>query len=264
MKFRLLMIALAICAISTPAMADLYGTVGQYTPTLVGGVEYQGMFIVYNLLTISDIIGGSGYTTEQSVGLSSLTLTNVNLTGPDSLPSDSYLVGDGSYLAFCLDLANGFPYASALYSAVSLDSAPVPGAPPNPGTPMGADKAEYIADLLNSNSYTTAADAAAMQIAIWEIIYDTVQTNPSTWNVSDSSGNFYLDTTTNAYGESTIAGLANTLLSGLSQATSFSAYTALSDGSKNAQDFVLVPVPAAVILGILGLGVVGIKLRKYA
>ena len=38
----------------------------------------------------------------------------------------------------------------------------------------------------------------------------------------------------------------------------------LPDGDDSSESFILTPIPGAVLLGILGLGVAGIKLRKYA
>lgn len=102
-----------------------------------------------------------------------------------------------------------------------------------------------------------------MQIALWEIMYEA-PTTPQLWNVTLGDGVFYLDTTTNAHGEATIAAIANSMLLGLGQAPSYSEYTTVSYSQKNAQDFVLVPIPAAVLISLLGMGAAGLKLRKYA
>ena len=251
MKSKLLLIIslLVLCLSTAPAMADLYGTVDVGYNELIRG--YSTLSLTYQ--------GASQIHTEFSIGLHSLDLGALNTTGAsDPLPSNSFLT-EGLVQAFCIDLAQGFPIPTSVtpaypYLAVSLDEAP------NPGGPMGEDKAKYIAQLLNTYTYNTAFDAAAMQVAIWEVIYDPA----GSWDTTASNGNFFLDTGTNAYGESAIASAANAMLSGLSQASSFDQYTALSANSKDGQDFVVVPIPTAVLLGILGLSVVGIKLRKYA
>ena len=253
MKVRILIIAFALCMIATPAMADMYGTVDD--------VVWNNLIRGYSSLDIVSPYGSTSYP-EQYVGLHSLTLGAFDNTGaPNTLPSNSYLV-EGSVQAFCIDLQDLFPYEETLYNAYSLDAVPDVSS----GGPMLSTKASYIAGLLNTYSYDNDLKAAAMQVAIWEIIYEGA-TGASAWEVSDTtgSGNFYLDTVVGNVDEIAVANLANTWLDNVLMASSYSQYTGLGhDVGKSTQDFVLVPVPAAVILGILGLGVAGIKLRKYA
>lgn len=252
MKTKLLFLAIFVCMISTPVMADMYGTLS---------VQWQGLITGYNSLEIFSPYGSTFYP-EQYVGLHSLNLGTLNTAQPPAdtdLPTDSYLV-EGLVQAFCIDLQDLFPYETTLYNSYSLDAVPDVSS----GGPMLATKASYIAGLLNTYDYDTTLEAAAVQVAIWEIIYES-STGASAWEVEDIAGKgaFYLDTS-NAT-ESAVADLANDMLDNISTASSYSQYTSLGhDVGKSAQDFVLVPTPAAVILGILGVGAVGIKLRKYA
>jgi hypothetical protein len=243
-KTRLLILSVTVlCLGAAPAMADLYGTLD---------VEWKGLIRGYSNLRITSPFELAMYT-ESNVGLHLLKLGALDTTGAThTLPANSYLV-EGLVQVFCIDLDDGIPVSTREYNAVSLDSAPdyASGA-------MGDAKAKYIAQLLNTNTYGTDYDAAVVQVAIWEILHDDI----GSWDTT--TGNFYLDTGGNTYGEAAIASAANTMLSGLSQASSFSQYTAISQSGRDAQDFVLVPTPAAILLGILGLGVAGLKLRKFA
>jgi hypothetical protein len=247
MKTRLLILSIAIlCLSAVPATADFYGTVN---------VDYMGLIRGYSTLKLKSPYT-VGLSLEYDIGLHLLDLGALNTTSTsDPLPSDSYLV-EGLIQAFCIDLEDGFPITTQQYDANSLSQAPDVSS----GGPMGDSKAKYMAQLLNMNTYDTAFDAAAIQVALWEILYEDV----NNWDTTASNGNFYLDTSGNAYGEAALATAANSMLSGLQMASSFSEYTALSSEGKNSQDFVLVPVPAAVLLGMLGLGIAGWKLRKFA
>ena len=250
----------ALCLSAAPAFADMYGT---------ADVEYVGLIRGWTL-DLTNYFGSD----SMDAGLVSVDITNLSLTGPDSIPSDSYL-NLGYEQAFCIDLYDGKPYkpGGEAYNVMSLDAAPDVMAVPFGSSGMGLDKAAYIAELLNTNTYDNQNNAAAVQVAIWEIIDEDYGDpgsdgipGPSGWSVTKSQGNFYLDTDQAL--EATIAGLANSMLSALpstTPATSFGRYTALSSGpTKGYQDVVIVPVPAAILLGLLGLGVAGWKLRKFA
>jgi len=252
---------IVFCLSTTPSMADFYGT---------ADVVYNTMAKKLALDTVMYLEPGG---VSVYAGLNVLTISNLNLTGSPPLPSESPL-RQGSQLAFCIDLYDIKPPVSTAYDVVSLDTAPDAISEPG-GAGMGADKAAYIAELLDTHAYGTKLEAAAMQIAIWEIIDEDYGDpgldgipGPSGWNVSSGQGNFYLDTSQTM--ESAVAALANSWLSALpatTPATSFSAYTALSNdaGYKgDQQDFVVVPAPAAFLLGMIGIGAAGLKLRQYA
>jgi hypothetical protein len=198
------------------------------------------------------------------VGLQQIEFSGLALTPSPTLPADSYF-NLGYTQAFCIDLYDGKPVGPEAYNVVSLDAAPDPYAVLTLAG-MGAIKAGFIAELLTNNTYETAAKAAAMQVAIWEIIDENHNGGSNPWNVSAGQGNFYLDTVNGTHGETTIANSANVMLNALTTGLSFDRYTAVSNGPapKDFQDFVVVPAPVAVLLGMLGLGVAGVKLRKFA
>ncbi len=102
-----------------------------------------------------------------------------------------------------------------------------------------------------------------MQIAIWEILdeeHAIFSQAANTWDVT--TGDFQL------IGNASIATLANDMLGGLGDVSNvdYSRYIALSSPMDKGgyQDFVVVPVPAAVLLGMLGLSIAGVKLRRFA
>jgi len=187
----------ALCLNTVSAFADLYGT---------AAVKYVGL--IRGLTLDVTASGGSG---SMDAGLASVNITNLSLTGPNSIPSDSYL-NLGYEQAFCIDLYDNKPYVAAGYSVLSLDAAPDPIAAPVGG--MGSAKAGFIAELLMNNTYETATKAAAVQVAIWEILEEQV----NNWNVSNGQGNFYLGTGSD---EVAVAGLANTMLNGLTTGLPF-------------------------------------------
>jgi len=195
------------------------------------------------------------------------------LAGIYNLTIDGSAALDGTGVqAFCIDIWDAAPLRSdnALYNAVPLSQAPDPGAAPIGG--MGNVKAAHLVQLLDAwwgaplQASSPNVQAAAIQVAVWEIV-DELAAN--SYNVT--SGQFY------ASGDAEAVALATTMLGSVDLSNSdvdLSGYLALTstDGSTgeytglgNYQDFVVkVPVPAAFVLGLLGLGVAGTRLRKHA
>ena len=275
----LLAICLAsLCLVAAPpARADLYGTADVQYDQLVRGVGQLTS-------TFTDSIGTYHGVPLTDVGLHNLNISNLDLPGNGNttsdgvtadadIPSGSYL-NAGYTLAFCVDLTDPMSRVFENYKVVSLNDTPDPTADPTfngVGNGMGVVRAAYIAELLNTNTYATPYAAAAVQVAIWEIVDENFSGGASSWDVSNGQGDFYLEYTVGGGSiEETIAGLANTMLNGLPVLTpSLSIadrYTALTNQfpNKQVQDYVVVPAPAAVLLGILGLGVAGWRLRRFA
>jgi len=238
--------------VATPALADLYGTVD---------VVYQG----YDPRTTVFVqTYTTGYLTD--AGVAHLDLSNVS-----GVPTwwESYLTG--SVEAFCIDLAD---YTAPIgdeveYDVVSLNSAPDPWA-----GPMGNIRAQYLAELLDENwgDSLTSVQAAALQLAIWEVVDESHVSvdDPKTalTGLDIRLGNFHAESTTE------ILDAAQAMLDAIGDGVDYSGkYVALSNDDTQTekgqlgyyQDWVVrVPVPAAVWLGVLGLGAAGLKLRKRA
>lgn len=223
---------------------------------------------------------------------------NVTSTGIDgTLVTGQYRVdiqgdtGDiigapGIVNVFCIDVWDWAPSSPVTYTLKSLDQAPDTGA-----GPMGSVRAGYLATLLNtywdpdnwSNAtsrtfdlgsgnveYTANQVAASVQAAVWEIVdefnTDTTGYGGDTITVTDwdvETGLFYIS------GNDVVQDIANLMLSNVVGigASSFNNYRAVSNSVDcwHYQDYVVrVPIPGAVLLGMLGLGAAGLKLRRFA
>jgi hypothetical protein len=233
----------AFCAfLASPAMADLMLVETDISP----GLTFD--------------ITSSGYNGQGDVGVCQLLIAGSGSLGLD-----------GAVDSFCIDLWDGSPDTAAEYLPKPLDEAPDPGAAISG---MGVAKARRLAELLNAHwnsDLDTDIEGAALQIAVWEIV-DEDLVAPASYNVT--SGTFSV--TQALYGEDPsdqARTWANDWLQALSaDGVDFGNYLALSNHETEAddeplgmyQDYVVrVPVPAALLLGMLGLSVAGVRLRKY-
>lgn len=186
-------------------------------------------------------------------------LYNVTVYGTDA----GDRITDGVYQVFCIDLWNSVNEGVDLYSDVPLDAAPdhyLAGM----GT-VRAGRMAYLMDnywndtYLGSNVVSRNSNAAALQFAIWEIVAE-----PETGDYDLSNGDFaIIDPSRPSYWARTIAQSWLTEMG--DKTSSFANYIALTseDAGTNAQDYVVrVPVPGAVLLGVLGLVYAGMKLRR--
>jgi hypothetical protein len=247
-------------------MADKYGT-----------VEVRELNVTpRRTVTVTS----TGYNGGAYAGVYNIQLRNS--TVPDgTFPGDGEDMLDGYVDSFCIDIWDYSPGSWKPYDVVPLGESPDPGA-----GPMGAMRAGYLATLLNqywdADASSSSLEAAALQVAVWEIIDEGQNPdgtlpddpNPNGWNARNDTaggtlpdrGNFYI-------GQDNIANRANEMLAqvrSLGTSVFDNVYAALSNDYKQTrpgyyQDYVVrVPVPGAILLGLLGLTAAGVKLRKFA
>ena len=162
------------------------------------------------------------------------------------------LVVDGVPMqSFCIDLADNTTTSTQTYNVLALQDASDPSF-----GPMGPAKATALAELLYENWVPgmTNAQLLSLQVAVWEVTADgpgSLDLTSGTFTASNAGASAYLATIDGGPAPTSLfVGLSHPLQHG---------------DTPQYQDYVVrVPVPGAVLLGILGLGVVGVKLRKYA
>lgn len=231
--------------ITAPAFADLTGTV--YISNHNNNVSSTGY------------VSGDGYDSYVHV-----------YTGVYSWAADNGTATDEGKLVpnwgFCMDLPQN--PGNDWYEVRTLEQAPIHV--PTYGTPIGSGKADYIRELAGrywNDDWGTGVDKAgaeAFSYAVWEIVYEPHQTIVALYDVSTFNPNG--STTNGTYfrtNDSARVTAANTMLHSLTGETSFFDYDMRAITHDGYQDFLIkVPVPGAVLLGILGLGAAGLKLRR--
>lgn len=245
-----------LCVFTAPvAMADLL-------VVETGGNPWTGV-TVYSAL---------GYKGGVYAGVYQLTVTG----------SDSGAPGvTGAVDAFCIDIADFAPTSSVNYTVKSLSESPdaVAGE-------MGEVRAKYLAKLLDTywtdwsdsgnsfsstgidGTYTKVEVAAALQLAVWEVV-DEFNTGagvesitPTAWTVNSVTDRQF----SASCSDTNVIALANGMLGYIDnftveQLVGLGSYVALAGGDY--QDYVVrVPVPAAALLGMLGLSAAGLRLRR--
>ena len=167
-----------------------------------------------------------------------------HVSPPDVYAGSYNLVVDGvSMQSFCIDIDDNTTSSTITYNVTALKDA----ADPSFG-PMGAAKATALAELLYENWVPgmTNAQLLSLQVAVWEVTADGAGGSlaDGSFTASDAGASTYLATIDGGYAPTS-------LFVGLSHDTY--------------QDYVVrVPLPGAILLGMLGLSVAGIKLRKHA
>jgi hypothetical protein len=149
-----------------------------------------------------------------------------------------------SFFAYCIELTQQVAFNTVYdYTLDTLPNAPIPLTPPY-GVPMGAAKADAIEELWGrfwSPAFTNQ-DAAAFQVALWEIVYD------GPYGANTSTGGLNIFSNVNP---ATIV-QANAWLAAL-DGTGPKAYGLLALTSPDWQDM-LIPTPGAAVLLLGGAG----------
>lgn len=208
-----------------------------------------------------DSVTGSVYIRSSSVGnLGSVGAGIYNLEVKNASPTFGGYLGDGSSTpapvqSFCIDLWDGAPSDFEEYHIMNLWDAPDAAA-----GPMGTTKADDLTKLLSKywvGQNPNAAEATAIQAAVWEIVDEL------------SSNSYDMDAGQFQIADGAAKTLAGQMLAGMATYTGpLYTFAGLSNWGHSVPQFqdyvVLVPVPGAVLLGLLGMSVAGLKLRKYA
>ena len=206
--------------------------------------------------------GGGEFTAEVTTGW---TYDVLALYAADTKNEAGY--GD-SFQTFCLETGEGLHDSGFEYDVILNDNA-IYGGEEVPGglgyDPISIGTAylyyefakgtltgyEYDETKMTGSSYDREIDAGDLQEAIW-YLEDEITTAPS-------GNEFYTAALTE------FTNLAGAQADNAGHVDQYPVMAMNLYGSVTDQDMmVLVPIPAAVLLGILGLSVAGIKLRKYA
>lgn len=203
------------------------------------------------------IVGASLTKTAVSGGnFSALSKTGVGLGALAG--TINYGSGASAFTTYCLEIYEDIsvPSGPLAYNTVSPGAYTTAGGANGWGPGAGAI-ATNLGKLL---SYalplvTTASDAAALQLAIWEAIYEEPTALPSVPGAYLTTGNFSVGLVA-----ASITSLADSYLSHAAMSTStLGIKIATMDGK---QDLLVIPEPTSIALVLLGLGAAGAASRR--
>ncbi len=225
---RLIAIAIACVFVAVPAMADL---TTQIEVTRGPGSGNGGAFL-------ATIIEGT------------ISYANVNLVKGDS------------FLTFCLENDEYLSFDRSYW--VKIDTVAREGGSggpsPDPLDPVTA----ALYQQWRAAGDLTADQANKYQLAIWKV-EDEARRVGTQWMNGNLLDPKPLDSAYQAYSEATI----QALIDGVGSPSDIGVVRVMTlwedkGGTLNAQDLLVAPVPAAALLGVFGLCVAGLKLRRLA
>lgn len=238
---KLLAVSAILACMTAPAMADMYTSVW-YNKNITGTIQGSGRSPVNVYVTPEILKSGNNYYKVFCIDILQFSQTNMDLTPVSDLttvPNGGTNVDLTPDQITQLQLLFGQHWAALQWGDAAVTTV-------NPGTP---------GDL-------TAA--AAMQLAVWEIVFQ--RSGPLNVTNDGGTGGFRVS----GGNVSTAAGIANNWLWNLNANGPKANLLALTSGS--VQDFTYmigvqtepVPAPGAILLGMLGFSMIGWIKRRFA
>lgn len=199
-----------------------------------------------------------------------------NFTNATASDNDPFFTG--TFSGFCIDLLEvvSYGYPGSWTKTTAIDTAPLPYSGFNPPGGMGVAKANDLRKLWGRFRAlaNTNDGAAAFQLAVWEIVYETA----SSYDINANAGNFsFMQLLNGAATYASIVTTANAWLADLANPGLFAGnLVALVNGSTAndpyLQDFLttgsagtqIVPLPPAVLAGAALMAVGGVIRRRKA